>query len=89
MLLTIMNRKWSELGIEEWFTDVNHFHSKQLQSKSSTLTAFVDYCVHTRIKGQNAQTIERALEAARYIEKGISPSTAISLAWETYPLLEA
>ena len=89
MLLTIMNRKWSELDIEEWFTEVNHFSSNQMKSSSSTLKSFVNYCAHIRINGQNAQTIERALEVARYVEKGISPTTAISIAWKTYPLVEA
>ena len=89
MLLTIMNRKWSELGIEERFVDVNHFHSNKLTNDSSTLKSFVNYCVHKRIKGQNAQTIERALEVTRYVEKGIKPDTAIRIAWKSYPLLDA
>ena len=89
MLLTTMNRKWSELGLEEWFSDVNHFSLNQLKPNLSTLTSFVEYCVHIRINGQNAQTIERALEVAHYVEKGISPCIAIRLAWDSYPLIEA
>lgn len=89
MLLTTMNRKWSELAIEEWFTQVNHFNSSQMKNSASTLKSFVNYCGHIRINGQNAQTIERALEVARYVEKGISPTTAISIAWKTHPLVEA
>ena len=89
MLLTIMNRKWSELNIEEWFTEVNHLSSSRMKSSSSTLESFVNYCDHIRINGQNAQTIERALEVARYVDKGISPTTAINIAWKTYPLIKA
>ena len=89
MLLTIMNRKWSQLGIEEWFTEVNHVSSFSSKDDSSTLQSFVNYCEHVRIKKQNAQTIDRALEVARYVEKGIAPSTAIRIAWQSYPLVEA
>jgi len=88
MLLKIMNNKWIELGIEDWFIDVHHFRSKQFSSTSSTLTAFVKYCDKKRIKGQNARTVERALEVARYVDKGIKPTTAISIAWESYPLVK-
>ncbi len=86
MLLKIMNNKWTELGIEDWFIDVHHFRSKQFSSTSSTLTEFVNYCNNKRLKDQNARTIERALEVARYVKKGIKPSTAIRIAWESYPL---
>ena len=89
MLLTIMNKKWSELSIEEWFVDVHHFSLNQYTKPSPTLAKFVDSCDKKRLKGQNARTIERALEVVRYVRKGILPSTAVSLAWERYPLAKA
>lgn len=89
MLLTIMNRKWSKLGIEACFPQVNHIKSEKIEGYSPTFSSFVNDCSHQRIKGENAQTIERALEVAHYIEKGITPNTAISIAWKSYPLLES
>jgi len=89
MLLKIMNNKWTELGIEDWFIDVHHLRLKQVSSTSSTLIAFVNYCGNKRLKGQNAQTIERALEVAKYVKKGIKPSAAIRIAWESYPLVKS
>lgn len=86
MLLTIMNRKWENLGIENSFSKVSHLKHEQISENS--LSSFVEYCSHRRIKGQNAQTIDRALEAAHYVEKGITPSIAIELAWKSYPLLK-
>lgn len=89
MLLTIMNKKWSELRIEEWFVEVHHFRLKQFPKTPPTLATFVDSCDKKRLKGQNFRTIERALEVVRYVKKGIIPSTAIDLAWQRYPLIKA
>jgi len=88
MLLKIMKNKWIELGIEDWFIDVHHFRSKQFSSTSSTLTEFVNYCDNKRLKDQNSRTVERALEVARYVKKGIKPDAAIRVAWESYPLVK-
>ena len=88
MLLQIMNNKWIKLGIEDWFAAVHHVGTKQFKKNSSTLTTFVNYCDHKKIKGQNFRTIERALEVARYVSKGINPNTAIRIAWEMYPLVK-
>jgi hypothetical protein len=88
MLLTIMNQKWSELGIEEWFVDVHHASLAKSKKHSFSLKAFVDYCDHKRLKGQNARTVERALEVTRYVKKGIPPNTAIRIAWDNYPLVK-
>ena len=89
MLLQIMNKKWSELGIEDWFVDVHHFSLSQFTSPSPSLKTFVNYCDKERLKGQNARTIERGLEVVRYVKNGICPSTAIRVAWESYPLVKA
>ncbi len=89
MLLKIMNEKWSEQSIEDWFVDVHHFSLSQFKSPSPSLKAFVNYCDKERINGQNARTIERGLEVVKYVKKGISPPTAIRVAWQSYPLAPA
>jgi len=82
-----MNKKWIELNIENYFINVHHFSSEKFKSPPSTLDAFVSYCDGKNIRGQNAQTVERALEVARYVSNGVDPVVAIKSAWESYPLV--
>ncbi|TWX72096.1 hypothetical protein ESZ36_02375 [Colwellia demingiae] len=87
MLLKTMENKWTGLGIEDWFVSVHHFSSSKLASKPSTLTAFVSYCEGKDIRGENVQTVKRALKVACYVSEGIGPSDAIKIAWRRYPLV--
>ena len=89
MLLKIMNEKWSELNIEDWFVDVHHFSLSQSENPSPSIEIFVSYCDKARLKGQDARTVERGLEVVRYVKNGITPSAAIRIAWESYPLVKA
>lgn len=73
--------------MRSFFKDVHHISSSQLPSIPSTLTTFVNYCDSKRLEGQNARTIERALEATRYVKKGVNPKAAIQTAWESYLLV--
>lgn len=86
MSLQTMNKKWEDLNIIDYFVDVHHFSSDEFSSPPSTLTAFVHTCEGKNIRGENVQTIERALEVARYVENGVEPSYAIKTVWADFPL---
>jgi hypothetical protein len=88
MSLQTMKNKWIKLKIEQYFIEVHHFSSDRFSSPPSTLDAFVNYCEYKNIRGQNARTVERALEVARYVENGVAPNDAIEAAWNNYPWIE-
>lgn len=86
MSLQTMNKKWQYLNITNYFVDIHHFSSDEFSSPPSTLADFVNYCAGKSIRGENIQTIERALEVARYVENGVEPSYAIKTVWADFPL---
>ena len=86
MSLQTMNKKWQYLNITNYFVDIHHFSSDEFTSPAFTLTDFVNYCRGKNIRGENVQTIERALEVARYVENGVEPSYAIKTVWADFPL---
>lgn len=89
MSLQTMNKKWIELNIERYFVEVHHFSSDVFASSASTLNTFVSYCDGKNIRGENARTVDRALEVARYVSNGVKPNDAIKSAWGSYPLVKA
>lgn len=86
MSLQTMNNKWEYLKITNYFVDIHHFSSNEFSSPPSTLATFVSDCEGKNIRGENIQTIERALEVARYVENGVEPSYAIKTVWADFPL---
>ncbi len=86
MSLQTMSNKWQYLNITNFFADIHHFSSDEFSSPPSTLTAFVNHCEGKNIRGENIQTIERALEVARYVENGVEPEYAINMVWADFPL---
>ncbi len=86
MSLQLMSHKWQYLNISHYFADIHHFSSTEFSSTPSSLAEFVKYCEGKNIRGENVQTIERALEVARYVEKGVEPSYAIKTVWADFPL---
>jgi len=86
MSLQTMNSKWQYLNIAHYFEGIHHFSSDEFSSMPFTLSDFVNDCAGKNIRGENVQTIERALEVARYVENGVEPSYAIKTVWADYPL---
>lgn len=86
MSLQTMNNKWEYLNISNYFADIHHFSSDEFSSQPTTLADFVHSCAGKNIRGENIQTIERALELARYVENGVDPSYAIKTVWADFPL---
>ncbi len=86
MSLQTMNNKWEYLNISNYFADIHHFSSDEFSSSPTSLADFVHSCEGKNIRGENIQTIERALELARYVENGVEPSYAIKTVWADFPL---
>ena len=86
MSLQTMNKKWEDLNITHYFADVHHFSSGEFSSAPTSLTTFVHSCEGKNIRGENIQTIERALRVAKYVENGVEPTYAIKAVWADFPL---
>ncbi len=86
MSLQLMNHKWQYLNLSGYFADIHHFSCAEYASSPTSLADFVNYCSGKNIRGENVQTIERALELARYVENGVEPNYAIKTVWADFPL---
>lgn len=82
-----MNNKWHTLGLTERFSEVHHSSFSEFASMPLTLSEFLSDCKGNSVKSENTQTIKRALEVARYVERGIEPNYAIVAAWANHPLV--
>ena len=84
-----MARQLRELSIESSFPQIHHFSSERFASPPSTLHQFEEYCegVVDFQKGENAQTIKRALAVVENVKGGSSLDDAIADAWRSFPLV--
>ena len=82
-----LQRKWKKLGIARHFPAVHHFSSGKFATESSNLTIFVNYCADKQSRGENTQTLDRALAAAYLHEGGMPVEKAIGRAWSDFGLL--
>jgi hypothetical protein len=78
---------WRRLGIERQFVKVHHFSSPSFATKASSLNAFVKWCSDRDIRDENYQTLLRGLDVARRVDLGVDIAVAITLSWESYPLV--
>lgn len=82
-----MHKKWTKLGIDNWFVEIHHFSSRQYTNNPLTLSAFVEHCDGVEFHEQNERTIHRALKVACCVTNGLEPIVAIKIAWKDYPLI--
>ena len=78
---------WRRLGIERRFVKVHHFSSPGFATKASSLNAFVKWCADRDIPVENYQTLQRGLDVARRVDFGVDIAVAITLSWESHPLV--
>ena len=83
-----MKQKWEALGIKSSFSSIHHFASDKFKTKPSGLKGFYNWCQDQEIQDENLQTVNRALEVAALVEAGKDIESAISSAWESYPIVK-
>lgn len=84
--LAELESSWRTLGIAGEFHKVHHFSNKKFSRQRKNLKEFLNYCERVRIRTENTQTLERALDVARKIKGGQDFQKALNEAWAAFPI---
>lgn len=75
------------IKISSHFPQAHHFSSEKFTTKPPSLERFYEYCSDKEVRGENLQTICRALEISKLVEEGDSIDTAVRSAWMSHPIV--
>ncbi len=85
--LARLESKWLSLGIAQEFHRVHHFSDPKFSGKRETLKGFIKWCDGRDIQGENAQTVQRALDVVTRVEASHTFDDALYGAWAAFPVV--
>jgi hypothetical protein len=82
-----LESRWLSLRIDPEFYRVHHFSDPTFSGRRETLSGYIGWCDAREIRSENAQTLKRALDAARRVEGGQPLDAALKDAWAAFPVV--